>query len=501
LQKAFFTRVSPKAIPLKCHLVKTEETQHVLTLLANSSEHPTHILLYGPPGTGKTSYAHGVAKKLGLPTYEVVKGDEDNESTNRRAGITACLNMTKAGQGSLIIVDEADNVLNTRLSWFTRGETQDKGWLNSLLEEPGARMIWITNDIDGIEESVLRRFAFSLHFRPFNRLQRVQLWKSVLRQNKASRLIDSQTIRHLAGTYPVSAGAVDTAVKKALECSPQDREGFHKALEMNLQAHLCLLNGGVSLRNKDTVEKRYSLEGLNTQGDLPATLSQLEVFDRYIRGTAPDGNKSMNLLFYGPPGTGKSELARYIALELNRELLCKRASDLLNPYVGMTERNLAEAFYDAETQEAVLVIDEVDSLLGSRDKALRTWEVSMTNEFLAQMERFRGILVCTTNRLMDLDQAAIRRFNVKIGFDYLTPEGNLIFYQRLLAPLTAEALHKDAKTHLRQISPLAPGDFKVVRDRLSFCAAEDLTHQTLLRALDDEAKIKEVHKGIKRVGF
>jgi transitional endoplasmic reticulum ATPase len=39
------------------------------------------------------------------------------------------------------------------------------------------------------------------------------------------------------------------------------------------------------------------------------------------------------------------------------------------------------------------------------------------------MERFRGILICTTNRLMDLDQASIRRFNFKIGFSYLKPEG------------------------------------------------------------------------------
>ncbi len=64
---------------------------------------------------------------------------------NRRSAIIACLNMTNQGDGSLVIVDEADNVLNTRNSWFNRGETQDKGWLNQILEEQGARVIWITN--------------------------------------------------------------------------------------------------------------------------------------------------------------------------------------------------------------------------------------------------------------------------------------------------------------------------------------------------------------------
>jgi hypothetical protein len=102
---------------------------------------------------------------------------------------------------------------------------------------------------------------------------------------------------------------------------------------------------------------------------------------------------STHILLYGPPGTGKSELARYIADTLNRELICKRSSDLLDPFAGMTERNLAPAFFEAESQEAVLVMDEVDSILASRDKAHHTWEVRVTDELLAQMERFRGILI------------------------------------------------------------------------------------------------------------
>jgi len=63
-------------------------------------------------------------------------------------------------------------------------------------------------------------------------------------------------------------------------------------------------------------------------------MDQLEAFDRYLRQPKHERNVNMNLLFYGPPGCGKSELARYIAHELDREILCKRASDLLDPYVG-----------------------------------------------------------------------------------------------------------------------------------------------------------------------
>jgi SpoVK/Ycf46/Vps4 family AAA+-type ATPase len=209
----------------------------------------------------------------------------------------------------------------------------------------------------------------------------------------------------------------------------------------------------------------------------------------------------MNLLFYGPPGTGKSELARYVATTLNRELICKRSSDLLDPYVGITERKLAKAFFEAETQEAVLVMDEVDSILASRDRAHHTWEVSFTNELLAQMERFRGILICTTNRLMDLDQASIRRFNFKIGFNFLKPEGNVLFYQKLLAPLTAEPLDPSLVDDLKMISDLAPGDFRVVRDRFSLSPSDQVTHGVLVGALREEARVKQTHKGEKEIGF
>jgi len=497
----FFVRLHKEAIPLEYHLVEQEQTEHVLRLLKEKPETSTNILIYGPPGTGKSSYACGLARKLKVPAYEIVKGDEDNKSSERRAAIMACLNMTNSGEGSLVVVDEADNLLSTQYSWLLRGETQDKGWLNHVLETPGARVIWITNSIGGIEESVLRRFAFSIQFRQLNRRQRIQLWDSVLRQNKAKRLLSQTSINHLAGRYRVSAGAMDLAVKKAIEAGHTDLESFHRAVTLALDSHHVLLNNGEKPSNKDRLENSYSLEGLNAEGNIESIMEQLGAFDGYLR--KPDHVKrfNMNLLFYGPPGTGKSELARYIGDRLDREIICKRASDLLNPYVGMTESYIREAFREAEREEAVLVIDEADSLLFSRDRAVRSWEISFTNEFLSQMERYRGILICTTNRLLDLDSASIRRFNHKIEFRYLTSEGNVTFYQKLLSSLVDESPDKKTLEALQSIVNLAPGDFKVVRDRYSFYPGDEVSHGVLVQALREEARMKKIHKGDKGIGF
>jgi len=495
-----YSRIKSSTIPLGYHSTDKDKTAHILKLLEKKQNSPTHILFYGPPGTGKTSFSHGIAKKLGIPAYEIAR-DVKNESISRRAGLVACMNMANTDQGSLIIVDEADNMLNTMGSWFMRGETQDKGWLNNFLEEPGARVIWITNSISNIEDSVLRRFAFSLYFKPFNRRQRIKLWDGILRINKAKRHFNQPDIEYFAKKYSVNAGAIDLAVKKAIETNSGSKENIQKAVKISLESYQALKNSGREPVNKDKIEKNYTLDGLNIDGDINEMLVQLKKFNRYLLHPEDERRLNLNLLFFGPPGTGKSELARYIADRLDREIICKRYSDLQSMYVGMGEKNIKSAFEEAEAEEAILIIDEADSMLFSRDSARQSWEISFTNEFLTQMERFKGILICTTNRLKALDNASIRRFNHKTGFHYLEPDGNVIFYKKLLSPLTKTILDKANEVLLRRMTCLSPGDFKVIKDRFSFYPPEDVSPENLVKALQDEERIKKIQSGDKPIGF
>lgn len=501
LTKHYFVRVSRKTISLASHLIDPKETDHIIRLLSEKRESPNHILLYGPPGTGKTSYALGLAHKLKISTYEILR-EEENTTNKRRTAILACLNMTNGGNdGSLIVVDEADNLLNTHDSWFSRGETQDKGWLNQLLEEPGSRMIWITNSISEIDGSVLRRFAYSAHFRPFNQLQRITLWESILRRHRVKRYFDSSRIKDLSNRYPVSAAVIDMAVKKAVETSSVDSLSLDSTVKMNLNAYMTLIHNGEKPRNKEKIEDNYSLEGLNVEGDLPVILAQLKIFDSWLRTSVHEDVRNMNLLFYGPPGTGKSEMARYIAKDLKRELVCKRASDVISPYVGETEQNISRMFNEAESSEAILIMDEADTFLFNRNSAVRSWEISQTNEFLTQMERFRGVLICTTNRLEGLDNASIRRFNYKIGFNYLKPEGNIVFYRKLLSSLTSQPRDKSIEKDLTTLTNLSPGDFRIVRDRFSLQSQGQVSHRMMMDVLLLESRIKKNHECRKIVGF
>jgi ATP-dependent Clp protease ATP-binding subunit ClpA len=173
------------------------------------------------------------------------------------------------------------------------------------------------------------------------------------------------------------------------------------------------------LRNADlalgTYADRVTVRRMVTQYD-PGMLNVESRFEltRIVQALRARGHGT--LCFYGAPGTGKTALGEHIAQALEKPLLVKQASDLMSKYVGETEQHMAAMFREAESEKAVLLLDEADSFLQDRRGAQRTYEVTEVNEMLQGMERYNGIFICTTNLLDRLDQAALRRFTFKIKF-------------------------------------------------------------------------------------
>lgn len=130
-------------------------------------------------------------------------------------------------------------------------------------------------------------------------------------------------------------------------------------------------------RKKISVAPHYDPKGVSLSGSVDTLVSKLARADNMLRnGELALGAGACTMLFYGPPGTGKTALARYLADRLDRECKVVRASDLLGPYLGETEQNIAKAFREAEKEEAVLVIDEADSF--PREMATRSWETTLS---------------------------------------------------------------------------------------------------------------------------
>ena len=486
-------------LPLDSFRIAPEEVRHIRRLLESRGDAPLHILLYGTSGTGKSTFARSLAEACGVKAWSVNSRSGDDDS-QRRASLAACLHLASKHEGSLVVVDEAERLLDTDLS-FGR-QTKDKAWLNDFLEKPGQRIIWISNKVEHIDPAVRRRFAYSLHFEPLSAQQRVDLWREVMKREGLSRRFHFAVAASFSLKYPVEAAVIQKAVTQAARLYRGRRE-FWLGVERILQAHLALQNGG-TFKPKEmcSASKEFTLSGVCMEGDAPAFMARCRRVDDAMRSGKELRPGCGTMLFYGPPGTGKTELARHIADQLGRDCLVKRASDLLSPYVGESEQNVAAAFREAEKSGAVLVIDEADTFLYSRESAQRSWESSLVNEFLTALERCQGFCICTTNRREQLDPAAMRRFSHKLEFRYADSEQVQALYEALLAPLCEGELPEALRRRLTDMSCLAPGDFHAVRAQFDplFTEPGETTHEMLVDALEKEAELKIEHKA-RRVGF
>jgi hypothetical protein len=199
----------------------------------------------------------------------------------------------------------------------------------------------------------------------------------------------------------------------------------------------------------------YSLDFVNVDEDL-------EVIAQGIKATG-----SGRLCLYGPPGTGKSAYGHYLARELGRPLMARRASALLSPWVGATEQNLARMFREATREGAVLLLDEADSFLRDRQGAHQSWEVTQVNEVLTQVESYGGVFIATTNLMNSLDAAAMRRFDLKIKFDFMRADQIWAMFQDVGQRLGIMGLDL-VQGRVRRLEHLTPGDFATVASQARF---------------------------------
>ena len=439
-----------------------------------------NILIYGVPGTGKTEFATLLAKAVSVSAHNITYMDENEEVIRAEERLNKCRFAQKVleGQSSLLIFDEIEDVF--RGSFFEQSVAQqNKAWMNQLLENNNVPMIWLSNSVFGIDPAFLRRFDFILEM-PDLPLKN----KSALITQLAEGKLSPAYVQHFAKVRSLTPAILSRTIRVAKELNTPN---FAETL-------LMMFNQTLKSQNKPKIEPLVL-------GKADYNLDYVACNDNIHRiSEGLKKSKKGRICCYGPPGTGKTAWAAWLAEQLDMPLLLRQGSDLLNPYVGGTERNIAQAFEQAKADNALLVLDEVDTFLFSREGANRSWERSQVNEMLTQIERFEGLMVVSTNLIEVLDPAALRRFDLKLKFDYLTLKQRLDFAKQQAEILGLPLLSEEDLSQIESLNLLTPGDFAVVARRHQFSPFQKV--QDWLSALQGECEVKPAFSATtRRIGF
>lgn len=165
----------------------------------------------------------------------------------------------------------------------------------------------------------------------------------------------------------------------------------------------------------------------------------------YEWGTARAWNEGgIAVLFAGPPGTGKTMAAEILARRLQLPMYRIDLSQVVDKYIGVTEKNLKRLFDAAEVSDLVLFFDEADALFGRRTEVRDSHDRYANLEIsylLERMERFKGLAILATNRRKDLDEAFVRRLRFIVEFPLPdAPEREEIWRRVIPAGVDASAV-------------------------------------------------------------
>lgn len=389
---------------------------------------PRGILLHGPPGTGKTMLLRCVAQNIDAHVLSingpsiVSKYLGETENAIREIFIEA-----RKFQPAIVFMDEVDSIVPSRTS-DDSGETESRVVATMLTMMDGMNdngrvvVVGATNRPNSIDSALRRpgRFDQEVEIGIPDANDRYEILNKLIKQMKQNKhQISDDDIKNVSSKTHGYVGADLVAL-----C----RESVMKAINKGVKADipqadikLCLDDMLESLPEvRPSAMREIFLEmpkvywsDIGGQKELKAKLTEvvqlpLEAAETFAKlgVLAPKG-----VLLYGPPGCSKTLTAKALATESGLNFLAVKGPEILNKYVGESERTIREIFRKARAASpSIIFFDEIDAISGDRDGTNASQNVltSLLNE-IDGVEELKGVvIVAATNKPTEIDPALLR---------------------------------------------------------------------------------------------
>jgi len=399
-------------------------------------EAPKGVLLHGPPGTGKTLLAKAVASETNANFYSIggpeIMSKFYGESEERLREI---FKEAQENAPSIIFIDEIDSIAPKREEVTGEVEKRVVSQLLSVMDGLQSRgkvvVIGATNRINSIDPALRRpgRFDREIEIGVPDRDGRLEILQIHTRGMPLTEDVDLKRLADVTHGFvgaDLEALAKEAAIRALRRILP----------EINLEAE----NIPVEVLNKiivrmsdfqealKEVEPSAMREVLVEVPDIKwEDIGGLEGVKEELREAIewplkyPELFAQMNavppkgLLLYGPPGTGKTLLAKAAANESEANFISVKGPELLNKFVGESEKAIREVFRKArQASPCIIFFDEIDSVAPVRGSGSGDSNVTerVISQFLTEMdglEELRNVvIIAATNRPDIVDPALLR---------------------------------------------------------------------------------------------
>ncbi|PSP25922.1 AAA family ATPase [Halobacteriales archaeon QH_10_67_22] len=399
-------------------------------------EPPKGVLLHGPPGTGKTLMAKAVANEIDA-YFTDISGPEimSKYYGESEEQLREVFDEAEENAPAIVFIDEIDSIAPKRGE--TQGDVERRvvAQLLSLmdgLEERGqVIVIGATNRVDAVDPALRRggRFDREIEIGVPDKNGRKEILQVHTRGMPLTEDIDLEqyaenthgfvgadleslskeaamnALRRIRPELDLETDQIDAEVLEHLEVTEQDFREALKGIEPSALREVFVEVPDVTWEDVGGLEdtKERLRETIQWPLDYP------EVFDTL------DMQAAKGVLLFGPPGTGKTLLAKAVANEAQSNFISVKGPELLNKFVGESEKGVREVFSKArENAPTVIFFDEIDSIAGERggqatDSGVGERVVSQLLTELDGLEELEDVVVIATTNRPDLIDSALLR--------------------------------------------------------------------------------------------